>query len=162
MRNKIFFKFIALFVPMFLVWLFSPNAYTQIDQKFSKTNIIINSLGENHKFSIELALTPLQQAQGLMYRTFLPENSGMLFDYGSSKLIRMWMKNTFISLDMVFINQKGQIIKIVERTIPKSESIISSNFPARAVLELNGGTIEKLKIKVGDLVKHKMFEPSDQ
>ena len=82
----------------------------------------------------------------------------MLFDYGSPKLIRMWMKNTFIPLDMIFLNQQGRIIKIVERTIPKSESIISSNFPARAVLELNGGTTEKLNIRVGDLVKHEIFK----
>jgi uncharacterized membrane protein (UPF0127 family) len=143
---------------MLFVWLFSANYYTQIYQEFSKSTIVINSLNRYHKFSIELALTPLQQAQGLMYRTFLPQDSGMLFDYGSPKLIQMWMKNTFISLDMIFLNQEGRIIKIVARTVPKSESIISSNFPARAVLELNGGITEKLNIKVGDLIKHEIFK----
>ena len=158
MRNGIFNNFIPFFISIFLVWFFPSNAYTQKYQEFSKSTIIINSLGKYHKFSIELALTPLQQAQGLMYRTFLPKDSGMLFDYGSPKLIRMWMKNTFIPLDMIFLNQQGRIIKIVERTIPKSESIISSSFPARAVLELNGGTTEKLNIRVGDLVKHEIFK----
>ena len=143
---------------MLFVWLFSANSYTQIYQEFSKSAIVINSLNRYHKFSIELALTPLQQAQGLMYRTFLPQDSGMLFDYGSPKLIQMWMKNTFISLDMIFLNQEGRIIKIVARTVPKSESIISSNFPARAALELNGGITEKLNIKVGDLIKHAIFK----
>ena len=109
------------------------------------------------EFNVELAITERQQAQGLMYRRHLSPNAGMLFDYKVPKLITMWMKNTFIPLDMIFIDSDGQVIKIVERTIPLSKSVITSDKKARAVLEVNSGTASKLGLRLGDSIKHKIF-----
>ena len=92
-----------------------------------------------------------------MYRRSMAANAGMLFDYGSMRHIRMWMKNTYLPLDMIFIDSKGKIINIVERTIPHSLSVISSRGRVRAVLELNSGTASRLGINEGDRVIHSIF-----
>jgi len=117
---------------------------------------IITSRGENI-FDVELAVTERQQSQGLMFRRSMAANAGMLFDYGALKQIQMWMKNTYIPLDMIFIDSNGKVINIVERTIPESLIIISSRGRARAVLELNSGTASRLGIKKGDRVVHSIF-----
>ena len=95
-----------------------------------------------------------------MFRKHLDSDKGMLFDYGSPREISMWMKNTYIPLDMVFIDGKGRISHIVERTMPMSEEYIGSNGFVRAVLELNGGTVSRLGIKLGDQVAHEIFGSS--
>ena len=87
----------------------------------------------------------------------MPADRGMLFDFGYLQIIYMWMKNTHIPLDMVFLDQVGNINFIATNTIPFSTYIISSFRPARAVLELNGGTISRLNIKVGDKVFHQII-----
>ena len=117
---------------------------------------ILSKLGK-FEFNVELAMTEHQQSQGLMYRRHLPSNAGMLFDYKVPKRVSMWMKNTFIPLDMIFIGSDGRVIKIVERTIPFSESVITSPKRARAVLEVNSGTASKLGLSLGDKIKHKIF-----
>ncbi len=103
-------------------------------------------------FNVELALSPEERARGLMFRTEMADQNGMLFDFGQPRDVSMWMKNTFISLDMLFIDQKGKIVGIAKRAVPKSEAIISSPRPVRFVLELNGGLAEKYDFKVGDTV----------
>jgi len=124
---------------------------------FEKSKLkIITSRGENI-FDVELAVTERQQSQGLMFRRSMAANAGMLFDYGALKQIQMWMKNTYIPLDMIFIDSNGKVINIVERTIPESLIIISSRGRARAVLELNSGTASRLGIKKGDRVVHSIF-----
>ena len=124
---------------------------------FEKSKLkIITSRGENI-FDVELAVTERQQSQGLMFRRSMAANAGMLFDYGALKQIQMWMKNTYIPLDMIFIDSNGKVINIVERTIPESLIIISSRGRARAVLELNSGTASRLGIKEGDRVVHSIF-----
>ena len=120
---------------------------------FRKSIIEIVGSGKNHKFEVELALSNRQQSMGLMFRRFLPENAGMLFVYNRSAVITMWMKNTFLSLDIIFIRSDGRIHRIVERTIPLSEKRIFSGMPVVAVLELNGGTTKRLGIRVGDRVR---------
>lgn len=107
----------------------------------------------SHTFRVEIARTPGEQAQGLMFRRKLAPGAGMLFVHESEQLLSMWMKNTYIPLDMLFIGSDGRIVHIAERTVPHSEAIISSGGPAIAVLELNGGTASRLKIKPGDVVK---------
>ena len=108
-----------------------------------------------------LAVTSEQRAQGLMYRQRLPADAGMLFLYPAARPISMWMKNTAIPLDMLFIGDDGRILHIAERTIPGSTATISSMQPARAVLELNGGTAARLKIQVGDRVLYRTFGTAD-
>ncbi|MCK5297201.1 MAG: DUF192 domain-containing protein [Alphaproteobacteria bacterium] len=119
---------------------------------------ILKANGEKVKFNIELAETPQEKRTGLMFRTEMAENAGMLFDFGKTAPVSMWMKNTFISLDMIFISKDGKILGIAERTTPKSEKNIFSQVPVRAVLEINGGTADKLGIKTGNTVIHSLFK----
>ncbi len=124
---------------------------------FSKSKLIIETAGGKYPFSIELALSQPQMAQGLMFRRALAPDAGMLFDYSEPQPITMWMKNTLIPLDMIFIGTDGKIIGIHERAVPLSLDTIESKVPARAVLEVNGGTVARLGIKLGDVVHHAFF-----
>ena len=107
-----------------------------------------------HVFRVWLADTPQRQAQGLMFVRSLPDLRGMLFAYAQSKPISMWMKNTYIPLDMVFIDAHGRIQQIVEQTTPHSLDLIHSKDPAFAVLEIAGGEAQRLGIRPGQLVTH--------
>lgn len=120
--------------------------------------VIATAAGERHDFTVELALTPEQQARGLMFRESLAEDAGMLFVYPSDRNIAMWMRNTLISLDMLFLDRRGRILRIAERTTPLSEATISSGRPARAVLEVPAGTARRLGLSRGDRVLHAAFE----
>jgi uncharacterized membrane protein (UPF0127 family) len=106
------------------------------------------------EFTVWLADTPQRQAQGLMFVRSLPELRGMLFVHPSPQPISMWMKNTYIPLDMVFIDSKGRIQQIVEQTKPHSLDLIRSTAPALAVLEIAGGEAKRLGIHPGQLVTH--------
>jgi hypothetical protein len=110
-----------------------------------------------HVFAVELAETDEQRARGLMFRKELPEGRGMLFDFKRETDVSMWMRNTYIPLDMIFIRGDGRILRIAENTEPLSERIIPSGGPVRAVLEVIGGTAKKLGIATGDRVAHAMF-----
>jgi uncharacterized protein len=110
-----------------------------------------------HKFSIELATSPEEQAKGLMFRRELPDMQGMLFDFTTEQEVAFWMENTFISLDLIFINADGRIRRIAENAEPMSKATIPSGGPVRAVLEVIGGTTRKLGIKEGDRVVHPIF-----
>jgi uncharacterized membrane protein (UPF0127 family) len=112
---------------------------------------ITGSSGD-HLLSVELALNPAQQRQGLMYRRDMPDDHGMLFIYGTEKEIGMWMKNTLMPLDMLFFNQDGKITRIARNTEPFSERIIRSGSPVYGVLEVKAGTSDRLRINVGDRV----------
>jgi len=126
-------------------------------QTFEKSSLAIATKAGPQRFEVELALTPDQQMQGLMYRSQLAPDAGMLFDFVTTAPRAFWMKNTLIPLDMLFIAADGRIVDIHERAVPLSESVIPSNAPARAVLELNGGTVDRLGIKIGDTVSYKGF-----
>src|SRR5512134_3375920 len=117
----------------------------------------IASKGGVHTFAVELALTPEQQAQGLMYRKELPEGQGMLFDFKREQEATFWMKNTYVPLDMIFIRADGRIHRIATNTTPLSEALVSSGGPVRAVLEVVAGTTKKLGIAAGDRVAHPIF-----
>jgi hypothetical protein len=110
-------------------------------------------------FTVELALTPEQHARGLMFRTELPERHGMLFDFGSEQHLSFWMRNTLIPLDMLFIGRDGVIRHLHENATPLSEEPIPSRQPARAVLEIIGGSARRLGVAVGDRVVHRIFAP---
>ena len=111
-----------------------------------------------HRFRIELAKTDADRARGLMFRQSMPADQGMLFDFERDHMVSMWMRNTYIPLDMVFAHADGRIHRIEARTEVQSERTISSGVPVRAVLELNAGIAEKLGIKPGDRLIHPMFK----
>ena len=113
---------------------------------------IQGSDGKTHHFQVEMALSPQQQEVGLMYRTAVAPDSGMLFVFPSPQEGQFWMKNTLVPLDMVFINADGTIRSIAENTIPHSLGIDDSGGPILAVLELQGGLTAKENIAVGDKV----------
>ena len=108
-------------------------------------------------FSVELATTEEEKTTGLMYRKELADGKGMLFDFSPEQQVSMWMKNTFISLDMIFIRADGRILRIAENTEPMSTRIISSGGLAKGVLEVIAGTAKKYGIQPGDRVGHPLF-----
>jgi len=110
-----------------------------------------------HTFAIEFVANDADRAKGLMFRTELPEGRGMLFDFARDQEIAMWMKNTVISLDMIFIQGDGRIRRIAENTTPQSLVTIPSGGPVRGVLEVIAGTAKKFGIKPGDRVAHPIF-----
>lgn len=119
--------------------------------------VIVTHDGKRHDFHVEVAMTPDQQTVGLMFRPTVPEDGGMLFDWGGERPSQMWMKNTIASLDMLFISADGHVRTVAERTVPQSLAVIDGRVPVRATLELAAGTAERLDIRVGDLVESAVF-----
>lgn len=119
---------------------------------------IVSNNGQSHIFEIELAVTPQQQQQGLMHRTSMADNAGMLFYFGREVERGFWMKNTLIPLDLIFIKQDGTIHHIHENAVPHDLTSIKSNGSVAAVLEINGGFSNKLGLAAGNKVKHPFFE----
>jgi uncharacterized protein len=130
----------------------SPQAQTSLER------LEIISGTTTHVFQTEVMKTPEQRAKGLMFRQFMPEDRGMLFDFGREEPVAMWMRNTYIPLDMVFIRANGIIHRIHERAQPLDETTIPAGAPVRYVLELNGGIAAKLGLKAGDRVKHPLIK----
>jgi uncharacterized membrane protein (UPF0127 family) len=119
---------------------------------------MVVTLRGRFRFSVEMAVTPAQRQQGLQGRRRMPADAGMLFDFGGDQPVSMWMLNTVIPLDMVFLDRNGRVVKIVERTEPFSLETISSDGPVRGVLELNAGSAARIGLKPGSRVLHPMFE----
>lgn len=151
--TRVFPVFPGLLMLALLVWAGVPRpvaaADTEILEIASKTGV--------HVFSVELARTDADRSRGLMHRKSLPAGRGMLFDFERDQMVSMWMRNTYISLDMIFIRRDGTIARIAENTEPLSERIISSGVPVRAVLEVIAGTSRRLGLVPGDRVAHPMF-----
>jgi uncharacterized protein len=126
--------------------------------KMRRESLTLKTTTAEHVIDIEIAETMEEKSLGLMFRTNVPENTGMLFPYGAPQDITMWMKNTYVSLDMVFIRADGIVHRIAARTEPLSESVISSEGDVSAVLELGAGAAERLGLKSGDLVRHRIFK----
>lgn len=122
---------------------------------------IVDVTGTRHAFEARLADTPETRARGLMHVAGLAPDSGMLFDFGETRMVGMWMKNTPLSLDMLFIAEDGVIARIAPETTPFSTAIISSGRPVRAVLEIRGGRAAELGIAAGDRVVHRIFAPAE-
>ncbi len=111
------------------------------------------------RFNVEVAKTPLELQQGLMHRTEMASNNGMIFVFDPVRPVQMWMKNTKLSLDMLFVAANGKIVMIKEKATPMSETRITCKEPVRAVVELNAGQVKRHNIKVGDTVRHSVFDP---
>jgi uncharacterized membrane protein (UPF0127 family) len=122
-------------------------------------NLLTIVSGErDHRFRVELAKTDEERAQGLMFRTELADDAGMLFDFGPTpRAVSMWMKNTLIPLDIAFIAEGGRIARIAAMTTPRSLTSIPSGEDVIAVLEVRGGRLGELGVKEGDVVRHPMF-----
>jgi hypothetical protein len=135
------------------IWIFAGSgAYAASIQPLE----IVTKTGV-HVFSVEMATTEEEKTTGLMYRKELAEGKGMLFDFTPEQEVSMWMKNTYIPLDMIFIRADGRILRIAENTEPLSTKIIPSRGLAKGVLEVIGGTAQKYGIQPGDRVAHPLF-----
>ncbi len=120
----------------------------------SDSTITVATRNAQHVFTVEIARTPAEMERGLMFRDHLALDHGMLFLYDEDRWVTFWMKNTLIPLDLIFADASGRIVRIAERAVPLSTELIPSGTPVRAVLEVNGGTAERLQIKVGDRLMH--------
>ena len=135
-----------------------PSKAQSILQSFDVEPLVLELAdGTRYDIQAELAKTYEQKAQGLMYRRKLDQYAGMLFIYDQEAERSMWMKNTLIPLDMLFIDKAGYVVSLSERAVPGSLATISSGLPAAAVLELNSGMVQKLGIRPGDRVIHEAF-----
>ena len=146
-------------LPMLVLFLAGPSRFSAgADlQQFPTSELTIISATGPHRFKVELAETPAQMTQGLMFRVSLAPDAGMLFDYQQPTAATMWMRNTLIPLDMLFVDTQGRIVNIHERAVPQSLDVIAAAEPVRAVIELNGGTAARLGIAPGDRVVHRIF-----
>ena len=109
-------------------------------------------------FNVDVAVTDDEREKGLMFVKQVPDGYGMLFDFKQDEQVTMWMKNTLVSLDMIFIRRDGTIARIAESTPTESERIIPSGEPVRAVLEVVAGTARKYGIAPGDKVGYPIFK----
>jgi uncharacterized membrane protein (UPF0127 family) len=150
--NRRFLVALLLMVPL------AVQAQTAAQPELPKEPLsIITRDGKRHDFQVEMALTGEQQTTGLMFRTSVPADGGMLFDWGTPRDSSMWMRNTVSPLDMLFINADGTIRRIAEDTVPGSLAVIESHGPVRATLELAAGTAKRLDIRIGDKVQSRIF-----
>jgi hypothetical protein len=151
-------RFLILLSLLAVAWTGPLQAQSGAPASFATDSLSIETAdGGAHAFEVEIAETPDQRAQGLMFRRQMAADAGMLFLFGRAEERAMWMKNTLIPLDMLFIDETGRIVRIEERTVPHSLRAIVSGGPVSAVLELNAGTASRLLIKPGDQVRHPAF-----
>jgi uncharacterized membrane protein (UPF0127 family) len=143
-------------LPLLLVAFYASPLFAQLAE-FPTAPLTIVTASGPHPFTIELATSPAQMMQGLMFRQSLAPDAGMLFDYQTPSMASMWMKNTLIPLDMLFVDATGHIVNIHERAVPGSLDPIAAAAPVRAVIELNGGTAARLGIRPGDRVIYPIF-----
>ncbi len=108
--------------------------------------------GRAHTFRVEVARSPQEQTRGLMFRTEMGPDEGMLFPYDQPRILSFWMKNTVLSLDIVFIGPDRRVINVADHAVPYSETSLTSDAPAIAVLELNAGRAKALGIAGGTKV----------
>lgn len=128
------------------------------DAKMRRETLVLATATGEHVIDVEVAETPREKEVGLMFRRSVPQGTGMLFPYEGAQEVTMWMRNTFVPLDMIFIRADGVVHRIEARTEPLSERTIASQGPVTAVLELAGGEAERLGVKPGDRVLHAHFK----
>ncbi len=112
-----------------------------------------------HHFAVEVMRTRDELERGLMFRREMATDHGMLFDFGAPQPVTMWMKNTYLALDMVFIASDGRVVSVKQDAEPLSEKTISSGGDVLGVLELDAGTAKRIGLKPGDRVSDPMFKP---
>ena len=132
------------------------NPAARAEDGLEKLSVVTGS-GE-HVFQVEIAKDPAQRARGLMFRRFMPEDRGMLFEFQANEPVSFWMKDTYIPLDMVFLTAAGVVTRVAANAEPLSEAVIPSGGPCVAVLEINGGEAARIGLKVGDKVRAAFFK----
>jgi uncharacterized membrane protein (UPF0127 family) len=145
---------------LILIWL--PGiAYGEEGTAPRVDSIVIDTPSGAQMLNVEIADTPELRERGLMFRQRLPDDRGMLFLYETAHPVAMWMKNTYIPLDMVFLRADGTVAEVRTGTVPQSLDVIESAEPVKAVLELGSGGAEKLGLEPGALVRHQFFGNAD-
>jgi uncharacterized membrane protein (UPF0127 family) len=147
----------AILLLLFAAWPADASSGPADPPQFDESNVVLHTAQGPYELTVEMALSGAQRSYGLMFRTQLGPDRGMLFDFGRETFISMWMRNTFIPLDMVFIDRAGRITFIRENTTPQSLETIEAPGRNRAVLEVAAGTVARLGIRVGDRVAHAIF-----
>jgi len=127
---------------------------------FAQDSLVLDSHGMTHSFRVYLAITDAQHDQGLMFVKKLNPDHGMLFIFDQPQVTAFWMKNTLIPLDILFVAPNGRVIRVAPNAQPLSLESISSMGTILGVLELAGGTCDRLHIHTGDLVRYRTFQPS--
>lgn len=148
----------AVMAALFLFFALLLAAGAGLEARMRQDKLTLVTAATEHVIVIEVAETSEEKSLGLMYRSSLADGHGMLFPYAGAQEITMWMRNTLIPLDMVFIRADGTVHRIEARTEPLSERVIASGGLVTGVLELAGGAAERLGLKPGDKVKHTHFK----
>lgn len=138
------------FIHAFWLWLALTVSAVAAERS---TLTVVTAKGE-HVFQVEVADTNETRAQGLMFRTEMAADAGMLFDFKTEQPVYFWMKNTYLPLDMIFIRANGTVARIEANTVPLSERSVPSGSPVRYVLEINAGRAAQIGLKPGDVVRH--------
>ena len=123
--------------------------------------LVIETAKGKFEFEVEIADTPERRSQGLMFREVMSPDRGMLFDFGETRPVAMWMANTLISLDMIFIKPDGTVLRIQSNTMPLSRDVITSGGPVSHVLELVAGQAAKMTLMPGDRILHRYFQTGE-
>ncbi|MEP1206040.1 MAG: DUF192 domain-containing protein [Rhizobiaceae bacterium] len=123
--------------------------------------VTIDTRSGSPAWSVELASDEASRSKGLMYRKSMAAKSGMLFRFETTRAVAMWMKNTFIPLDMIFADNAGKVTHIHRGAVPHSLDVISSRVPARFVLEVNAGEADRHGVTVGDRLRHPWILPAN-
>jgi uncharacterized protein len=153
------FKNIHVLILLFL-WFVPVQAIAQEPPKIEP--LTISTETASTMLTAEIADTPELRERGLMFRHILPPDHAMLFDFGEPRPVSMWMKNTYMSLDMVFVREDGSIAAIAENTMPKSLDTVSVQEPVKGVIELAAGTVKRLGIHQNDKVFHRIFKTLEE
>jgi hypothetical protein len=120
--------------------------------------LTIETASGTHDFFVEVMRTGPERERGLMFRRNLEQDRGMLFDFKVERPVAMWMKNTYVPLDMIFLSRIGKVVGLAENAEPLSERVIASGAPAYSVLEVNAGTASRIGLALGDRVHHPIFQ----
>jgi len=151
---RMFFRMPVFLLVTALAWA-SP---TKADEVARTETLVIETTGGPLTLVVEIADTPALREKGLMFRESLGDDEGMLFDFHVTRSVTFWMRNTPLSLDLVFIRPDGTIAGIHHRATPYDDTLLPSPEPVRAVLEIRGGLAEHLGIRAGDRVRHGIFD----
>jgi uncharacterized protein len=116
--------------------------------------LVIAAKGGPKSYSVEIADDSSERAVGMMFRKTAPQDRAMLFDFGQTRMVTMWMRDTYVPLDILFIDESMRIVKISANAVPRSDDIIGSGGPVRFALELAAGEAERDRLSIGDLVQH--------
>lgn len=149
MKTKIFLIGLVLVFGLIVYLIFKNNG------KFVKLEIYSDNGKKVAEFKVEIADNPAERAKGLMFRQELGDNQGMLFIFPGEANHSFWMKNTFISLDLIFVNEDKKIVGIIENTRPESTQPLTIDKPSQYILEVNGGAVKEKGISLGDKLKIK-------